>query len=604
MNLKLRWGARASRLPGSASRRTLVEVDQLDSGRRDADRCSRDGRAPHSSKHGSWKASAPDLARIKTLNHEWKVLEAFRNRFSYTRVRIAGPMIAIEPTQDRPSASLLAVLGVGKTYAAPALIEVNFDLRSGEIHALIGENGAGKSTLVRIIAGLTEPDAGTLRLKNQPYAPTSKPDAERHGVRIVLQELNLIANLSVAENLFFGHIPHRCGWIDYDGMNRTARSVLAQVGLESLDPSRLVKSLGIGQQQLIEIAAGLSRRCDVLILDEPTAALTDPEMERLFLQLAKLKAGGTGIIYISHRLEEIQRIADRVTVLRDGAVVATRPATEISADEIVRLMVGRDLRPAGDRHRPPFGPEALRVESLQARPAVQEVSFAARRGEILGFAGLLGSGRTETMRAIFGADPTEAGRVFLHGSAQPVRFTSPRDAVRHGLALLTENRKEQGLLLPWPVRMNMTLMCLGRLSRRGGWLKSAAEREEAARWAQILDVRCASPEQTVVELSGGNQQKVVLAKWLARDCDILIFDEPTRGIDVGAKFEIYQLLTALADKGKAILVVSSDLKELLALCDRIAVMSAGRIAAVFGRDEFNQDRIMAAALSGYRSIRL
>lgn len=500
-----------------------------------------------------------------------------------------------EPDQAR----LLAITGLWKSYSAVVLESVDFDLEGGEVHALVGENGAGKSTLARIIAGLTKPDRGELRLRGQPFAPTDKAEAEHRGIRIVLQELNLIGNLTLAENIFLDQMPHRFGWIDYGRMNAEARQIMEQVGLGEIDPARLVKSLGVGQQQLVEIAAGISRRCEVLILDEPTAALTDPEIELMFAQIARLKAKGVGLIYISHRLEEIQRIADRITVLRDGKVAATRHASEMPLDEMVRLMVGRDLGEAIHRPKRANGKVALRVRGLRRGSAVRDVSFEARHGEILGFAGLMGSGRTETMRAIFGADRAEAGEVFLGESNQPVEIRSPRDAVRHGIALLTEDRKEQGLLLPLPVRVNITFLCLRQLSRLGGWLRPSLEQSEAERWAKALFVRAASTEQRVSELSGGNQQKVVIAKWLFRDCDILIFDEPTRGIDIGAKFEIYQLLADLADKGKALIVVSSDLKELLALCDRTVVMSAGRAAATFERNEWTQGKIMAAALSGY-----
>lgn len=510
-------------------------------------------------------------------------------------------MTDADQTLNTNPAALLSAADVCKSYATPVLTHVDFVLRHGEVHALVGENGAGKSTLARIIAGLTTPEAGELRLRGESFAPRSKADAERRGVRLVMQELNLIANLTVAENIFFDQMPHRFGWIDYEALHRAARQILAQVGLDSLDPGRLVKTLGVGHQQLIEIAAGLSRRCDVLILDEPTAALTDPEIEKLFAEIRGLKARGVGIIYISHRLEEIQRLADRVTILRDGQVMATRRTDEIALDEMVRLMVGRELGETSMRCRRPPGATALRVEGLRVGPAVRDVSFSARRGEILGFAGLMGSGRTETMRAIFGADRADAGGIFLHGSSTPAQIHSPRDAVRQGLALLTEDRKAEGLLLPLAVRMNITLTRLRQLSGWGGWIRSTAEAKEARDWVTKLSIRCSSPEQRVAELSGGNQQKVVLAKWLARNCDILIFDEPTRGIDVGAKFEIYQLLVELAEAGKAILVVSSDLKELLGLCDRIAVMSAGRIAAVYERGAWSQDQIMAAALSGHLS---
>ena len=496
-------------------------------------------------------------------------------------------------------APLLSIRGLCKAYAELVLDGVAFELRAGEVHALVGENGAGKSTLSKIVAGLVLPDAGTMTLRGEPYTPRNKNGAERHGVRMVMQELNLIGNLTVAESILLGNLPHRWGWIDRRELHDRARCILERVGLTDINPGCFVKSLGVGRQQLVEIAAVLAQPCDVLILDEPTAALTAPEIERLFAEIAKRKAAGTAILYISHRMEEIQRISDRISVLRDGRLIATRPAAELSLDEIVRLMVGRELGEAIHRESATPGPVALRVEGLRRGDAVRDVSFETRRGEILGFAGLMGSGRTETMRALFGADRADGGEIFLRDEKRPVRIRSPRDAVRHGIALLTENRKEEGLLLPLPIRANITFLCLGQLSRAGGWIRATTELAEATRWGNVLAVRCHSYEQRVDELSGGNQQKVMIAKWLFRNCDVLIFDEPTRGIDVGAKFEIYQLLADLAAQGKAVIVVSSDLKELLALCDRIAVMSAGRIAATFRRGEWTQDKIMTAALSGY-----
>jgi ribose transport system ATP-binding protein len=349
---------------------------------------------------------------------------------------------------------------------------------------------------------------------------------------------------------------------------------------------------------MVEIAGVLSRRCDLLILDEPTAALTHRETELLFQQIERLKALGTGVIYISHRMEEIKRIADQITVLRDGRLIATRDAATISIDQVIQLMVGRELGEAACPHKP-AGKVALRVQNLCAGSPVRNVTFQLHRGEILGFAGLMGSGRTETMRAIFGADRPDSGEIFLYGSIAPARIRSPRDAVRLGMALLTEDRKQQGLLLPVSIRGNTSLAHMKSVSRLGGWIRSAAETAVAQRFARSLSIRCRSIEQPVVELSGGNQQKVIIARWVHRDCDILIFDEPTRGIDIGAKFEIYQLLSDLADQGKAIIVVSSDLQELMAISDRIAVMSAGRLADIFPRGQWTQDVLMTAALSGY-----
>ena len=499
-----------------------------------------------------------------------------------------------------PNEFLLAASGLQKSFGpVPVLVDVHFDLRRGEVHALVGENGAGKSTLSRILAGFLSADGGSIRIKGHPYSPRNKVDAEQHGVRMVMQELNLVGNLSVAESIFIDRIPNRLGWVDYARLHCDARKALVQVGLGGLDPQTMIRDLGVGKQQLVEIAAGLCRRCEILILDEPTAALTDPEIEHLFARIAELKAAGCGIVYISHRMDEIRRIADRISVLRDGRMVATREAAGFFLDEVVRLMVGRDIDADVQRASRSKGARAMRVEGLTRRPAVHEVGFELFCGEILGFGGLMGSGRTELMRLIFGADQPDSGAIYLKDSKTPATIRSPRDAVKLGIALLTEDRKQQGLFLPMGICPNITLPSLGRHSRRCGWVRTMLEQAEALRWIRTLGIRCRDPQQRAAELSGGNQQKVVIARWLSRDCDILIFDEPTRGIDVGAKFEIYQLLNDLAGRGKAIIVISSDMKELMSLSDRIAVMSAGRLVATYKRGSVTQDQIMAAALSGY-----
>lgn len=495
---------------------------------------------------------------------------------------------------------LLEARALSKSYpGVQALAGVDFDLRPGQVHALVGENGAGKSTLAGIVSGVIRPDGGSMRLGGEAFAPGSKRQAERAGVRMVMQELNLIPTLTVAENIFLDSMPARAGIIDYRTMNADAAGLTAEVGLAGVEPTRPVGSLGVGQQQMVAIAAGLSRQCDVLILDEPTAALTDGETELLFAHIRDLRSAGTGVIYISHRMEEIRRIADRITVLRDGHAVATADVHETDLDQIIRWMVGRDLGRAEPPTRRRPGERAMSVVGLCLGPSVRDVSFDLYRGEILGFAGLMGSGRTETMRAIFGAERPEAGAVFLYDSDSPARIRSPRDAVRQGIALLTEDRKNQGLLLPLCVRVNVTLNRLEDLAGPAGWIRRDQEVAAAQRLADILSIRCSSVEQTAAELSGGNQQKLIMARWIYRDCEILIFDEPTRGIDVGAKLAIHQLLADLAGRGKAVIMVSSDLRELLGVCDRIAVMSAGRIAGIFERDDFDQDRIMGAALSGY-----
>jgi len=482
-----------------------------------------------------------------------------------------------------------------------ALSSVDFDLGEGEVHALVGENGAGKSTLVNVIAGLQSPDSGLMQLDGRTYQPGGRADAEAHGIRMVMQELHLIGNLSVAENIFIERLPSRFGFVNYSRLNHAAGEVMQRVGLGDIEPDVPVRRLGVGQQQMVEIAAGLSRRCRILALDEPTASLTDREIELLFAQIGKLKAEGVGIIYISHRIEEVIEIADCVTVLRDGKSVFTGPTNDLSPGEIIFKMVGRDLAHEQLRHDTKPGLVALRVEGLTVGDKVKDVSFEVHWGEILGVAGLMGSGRTETMRAVFGADKADRGRIYLYGSSEPAEIRRPRDAVRKGMALLTEDRKEQGLLLSLAVRKNISLARMSDISRFG-WLDVSKERAVAGRYVDALSVRCSSTEQTVGELSGGNQQKVVIAKWMYRDCDILIFDEPTRGIDIGAKFEIYHKLSELAAKGKAIIFISSDLKELMAICDRIMVMSAGRVAGMFGRGQWSREKIMSTAFSGYTDI--
>jgi ribose transport system ATP-binding protein len=495
--------------------------------------------------------------------------------------------------------TIFKAFGVSKSFpGVRALSRVDFDLREGEVHALVGENGAGKSTLVSIVGGLQRFDSGRMSLDERDYQPSTKVDAEALGIQMVMQELNLVSTLSVAENIFIEKLPGRFGLVNYRALNGAAKDVMERVGLGGIAPDVPVRLLGVGQQQMVEIASALSRRCRILILDEPTASLTDREIELLFGQIRKLKAEGVGIIYISHRIEEVIRIADRITVLRDGNVVSTRATDEVNVGSVIRMMVGRDLEDEHLRHGLEPGPVALRVVGLTVGDEVRDVSFEVRRGEILGVAGLMGSGRTEMARAVFGADRADRGQIYLYENPEPISIRTPRDAVRNGIALLTENRKEQGLLLPLAVRENVSLTRLGDVSRLG-WMDRSKERAVARRYIDTLSVRCSSAEQTVGELSGGNQQKVVIAKWMYRDCDILIFDEPTRGIDVGAKFEVYHMLGDLADQGKAILFISSDLKELMAVCNRMMVMSAGRVAATFDRGQWSEEKIMSAAFSEY-----
>ncbi|HGM5692683.1 TPA: sugar ABC transporter ATP-binding protein [Pseudomonas aeruginosa] len=494
---------------------------------------------------------------------------------------------------------LLRIRGVGKTYAQPVLAEIDLQLFGGEVLALTGENGAGKSTLSKIVGGLERPGAGSLELLGRPYAPVSRREAEALGVRMVMQELNLLPTLSVAENLFLHDLPRRAGWIDRRRLRAAAREAMAQVGLEAIDPDTLVGDLGIGHQQMVEIARNLIGDCRLLILDEPTAMLTAREVDMLFEQVERLRERGVAIVYISHRLEELARISQRIAVLRDGRLVCVEPIERYDADQLVTLMVGRELGERFDLGPRQTGAPLLRVERLSRRGKVHEVSFEVRAGEIFGISGLIGSGRTELLRLIYGADRADGGQVLLGDPPQRLSLRSPADSVRQGVALITEDRKGEGLLLDQSISANLALGNLPALARHGV-IDRRREEALARRQVEALRVRCADTAQAVGELSGGNQQKVVIGRWLERDCQVLLFDEPTRGIDVGAKFDIYALLAELTRRGKALVVVSSDLRELMLICDRIGVLSAGRMVDTFERDAWTQDALLAAAFAGYK----
>ncbi len=494
---------------------------------------------------------------------------------------------------------LLSIRGVGKTYAQPVLAEIDLQLFGGEVLALTGENGAGKSALSKIVGGLERPGAGSLELLGRPYAPGSRREAEALGVRMVMQELNLLPTLSVAENLFLHDLPRRAGWIDRRRLRAAAREAMAQVGLEAIDPDTLVGDLGIGHQQMVEIARNLIGDCRLLILDEPTAMLTAREVDMLFEQVERLRERGVAIVYISHRLEELARISQRIAVLRDGRLVCVEPIERYDADQLVTLMVGRELGERFDLGPRQTGAPLLRVERLSRRGKVHEVSFEVRAGEIFGISGLIGSGRTELLRLIYGADRADGGQVLLGDPPQRLSLRSPADSVRQGVALITEDRKGEGLLLDQSISANLALGNLPALARHGV-IDRRREEALARRQVEALRVRCADTAQAVGELSGGNQQKVVIGRWLERDCQVLLFDEPTRGIDVGAKFDIYALLAELTRRGKALVVVSSDLRELMLICDRIGVLSAGRMVDTFERDAWTQDALLAAAFAGYK----
>ncbi len=502
--------------------------------------------------------------------------------------------------------AILELRGIVKRFpGVTALDSVDLAVADGEIHALVGQNGAGKSALIKILSGAYMADGGEMRLAGARYSPRTPLDALEAGIRVVYQEFNQLPYLSVAENLLFERLPRRYGiFLDRGTLARRASDLLQKVGLD-IAPGTRLEHLGIAQSQLVEIAKALSSTGRLLVLDEPTATLTPREVERLFEIIRAVRASGMTVVYVSHHLQEIFELCDRVTVLRNGRRIESFAVAETNAQDLVRLMVGRPLEAATHAIEAAVeagnpiatkGEPALRIKRLRVRSSPDDVSFELNYGEIVGFAGLVGSGRTEVLRAIFGADRREGGEIYLDG--RRVALTDPADAVRHRVCLLTENRKEEGLVLPMPVRVNVTLTDLARVSR-AGLLRDKAERATARHWAKKLDVRCSSLEQAARELSGGNQQKLIIAKWLFRDAVVIMLDEPTRGIDVGAKAEIYTLLRRLATAGKALLVVSSELPELVLLCDRIIVLSRGRVVGELHRNEFDEQRILSLAYSEY-----
>ena len=501
--------------------------------------------------------------------------------------------------------ALLSVRGLTKRYAVTVLDDAQIDVRAGEIHGLLGANGAGKSTMCRIIAGLLPPTSGTMTLRDVEFAPSNKQSAEAAGVQIVQQELNLIPTLTVAENIMMGRLPQTCGVIRRRQLHDQSRLALDRFGLQDVATETVTGSLGMGRQQMIEIAAALARDCRLLILDEPTSALSAGETDTLFQWLQKLRHRGVGIIYISHRLDEVSRLTDRITVLRDGRYICTQATSDVSTDQMIDLMAGEsDHRHRAAEHRCySTGDLALRVERFSRDEVVRDVSFDVRRGERLGITGLVGSGRTELVRLIFGADHADSGSLGLASQKHATRFRHPHQAVKGGLAMVTEDRKENGLLLDQSIRVNTTLAALADRFSKAGWIRHNDERQSTTEMCEVLETRCQGIEQIAATLSGGNQQKVAVAKWLVRDADVFFFDEPTRGIDVAARRRIYRLFDDLAADGKAIVIVSSDLDELFETCDRIAVMSAGRLVKTFSRDDWSEEAIMQAAFSGYADAR-
>ena len=498
--------------------------------------------------------------------------------------------------------AIVSMTAIEKTFpGVHALRQARLELMRGEVHALMGENGAGKSTLMKILSGIYTPDAGEILLDGRPVTITSPKQAQTLGICIIHQELNLMNDLTAAQNIFIGREPRKAAGLllDEAKLNAQAATIFAEMNLQ-LDPRTPVGSLTVARQQMVEIAKALSFNSRILIMDEPTAALNDAEIAELFAIIARLKADGVAIVYISHKMDEIKRIADKVTVMRDGEYVATVPAATTPLETIISMMVGRTLQDETPVF-PDLGaaPEVLKVVGLRRGREIRDVSFAIRKGEILGFAGLMGAGRTEVARAIFGADHREAGEIFMHG--RKVSIHTPQDAVRAGIGYLSEDRKRFGLALGMDVRNNVVLASMRRFITAGGMLREGAMRQVAVDYMASLAIKTPSDRQTVRLLSGGNQQKVVIAKWLLRDCDLLIFDEPTRGIDIGAKSEIYKLLNALAAEGKAIIVISSELPEVVRLSHRIAVMCEGRLTGMLPGGA-SQEEIMRLATQRHGGV--
>lgn len=491
-----------------------------------------------------------------------------------------------------PTASLLEMQSISKRFAGvPALTEVSFACRAGTVHALLGENGAGKSTLMKILVGAYQADSGVIVYQGERYERFTTRQALVKGIRIIYQELNLIPELSVLENIFLGHEPRtRLGLIDQRQMRTQAQALLTRLGI-TLALDTPVGELPVAGQQMVEIAKALSQRADLIVMDEPSAILAGRELDRLFAIIRTLKAAGVTVIYISHRLNEIFAIADEVTVLKDGRVVGTRQINQVTRSDLIQMMVGRPLEEVFPWGKGPVGQPVLVAENISAGP-VRNTSLALHAGEILGVAGMVGAGRTELARALFGADPLTGGQVTIQG--RPMDRPSPHQSIQAGMVLAPEDRKRQGLFLDQPIRQNLTLAILARLVRYGV-IQRARETAHVEAAQRDLAISMTSPEQWVQYLSGGNQQKVVLAKWLQTKPTVIILDEPTRGIDVGAKFEIYRLMRDLTDQGVAILMISSELPEILGMSDRILVMNQGRIAGELRRQEATEEKIIELA---------
>lgn len=484
---------------------------------------------------------------------------------------------------------ILSVKDICKYYpGVRALNKVSFDVKCGEVHALVGENGAGKSTLIKVITGAITPDSGEIEVEGQKYSAMTPHLSSSLGIEAIYQEFNLAPTLSVAENIYIGQKNGKSKHLmDYKTLYADAQKVIDRLQVQ-IDPKEKAKNLTVAYQQLTEIAKAIARNAKILIMDEPTAPLTDDEVAVLLKLVNSLKADGVAIIYISHRLNELPEICDRVTIMRDGATVVTKPMGELTRESIIQYMVGRELIETYPRRGHTIGDLAMMVSHISGN-GVRDISFELHRGEVLGFAGLVGAGRTELMRVLFGAEKMECGEIWLDG--KQIHIANPRDAVRYGIAYVPEDRKQQGAILKQSIRFNITIPIIKKLSRFGV-VDNRKAKKLADEYARSVTVKAPNNEQLVMNLSGGNQQKVVISKWLACQPKVLILDEPTRGIDVGAKFEIYTLINRLASEGMAIIIVSSEMEEIIGMSDRIIVLCEGEQAGELKREEFSQERIL------------
>lgn len=488
----------------------------------------------------------------------------------------------------------MRVSGINKSFpGVKALDNVNFVVRKGTVHALCGENGAGKSTLMKIINGLYKADSGQIYIDEKPVEIKNPIQAQEHGIAMIAQELNYVPEMSIEENLFLGRLPvNKFGKINWKQVREETIKFLEQENLP-YDPQQKLKTLTVSDIQMLEIIKAISNNADIVIMDEPTSAITNREVEVLFDKIADLKKRGVSIIYISHKMEEVFRIADDITVLRDGKTVETHPADEIDLDKVITLMVGRKMDNVYPKEEVPIGDPILEVEGLGSKGVFKNIKFHAKKGEIVGFAGLMGAGRTETMRAIFGLDPYDEGTIKVHGKEVKIKRVS--DSINNKVVMLSEDRRRYGIIPIRSVMENASISSLDKIFY-GGHRHSKKENELVSKYFKKMHVKTPSLETAIQALSGGNQQKVLLAKWMLCDPDVLILDEPTRGIDVGAKFEIYRLMTDLVQEGKTVIMVSSELPELIGMCDRIYVMNKGMITGCLDKEEFSQETIMRYAM--------